>query len=72
MDFLVTSAHNLQAVGTKEAIGQAGTSFWKLNMPQRVRVFMWQLAHNGILTIEARQERDLSLSGDFSRCAESS
>lgn len=42
---------------------------WKLKEQERVKVFLWELAHGKILTNEARQRRGLASNGDCTRCA---
>lgn len=62
--FTVKSSHGLQASWIHMMEERIWKSIWKLNVQERVKIFIWELSHSRLLTNEARWKQGLTLSGD--------
>lgn len=66
--FSVKSAHALEAGWNKQHQWRGWMLVWRLQVQERVKTFLWMMAHERILTNEARHKSGLALSADYGRC----
>lgn len=66
--FSVRSAYELAAGLTSDQFQSGWKPIWRLQVQERIKIVIWMLAHNKLLTNEARRRRDLAINEGCSRC----
>ncbi|CAL1355748.1 unnamed protein product [Linum trigynum] len=66
--FSTKSAFHLLQVQTDNGQSKTWKEIWKLEVPERVRCFMWLVAHNRISSNEQRAKRHISVTSGCFRC----
>lgn len=66
--FTVKSAYELAAGWNLFVEDRLWKHIWALKVQQRIKVFVWQMTHNKLLTNEARWKRGLDLTRECSNC----
>lgn len=68
-EFSTNSARRIVAEGKEQVQGHPiWKAVWRLKGPQRVRVFLWKLLNNGVLTNDLRVRRHMTDSYTCSQC----
>lgn len=68
--FTVKSTYELEVGGVAEGRWEGWKLIWSLRVQQGVKVFVWLLVHEGVLTNHSRWHRGHSMNSNCSHCLE--
>lgn len=66
----MSSAYNYLIAAEFDRRLKIWDTIWKWKGPQRIRVLLWLVCHEALITNDLRARRGLSLTGDCHRCGD--